>query len=80
MKISVHTAWILLMTSVILMSLSVIYLKNTSGFVFIILGLSAVKFLLVAFQFMEIKKAHIFWKIILMIFITVVFTAIAGLV
>lgn len=28
----------------------------------LIMGLSAIKFLLVAFQFMEIRKAHIFWK------------------
>ncbi|PHR72536.1 MAG: hypothetical protein COA67_04630 [Lutibacter sp.] len=31
----------------------------------VILFLSGIKFLLVAFQFMELKKAHIFWKIIL---------------
>jgi hypothetical protein len=27
--------------------------------------LSSIKFLLVAFQFMELKKAHSFWKILL---------------
>jgi heme/copper-type cytochrome/quinol oxidase subunit 4 len=28
----------------------------------VILGFSAIKFILVAFQFMELKKAHVFWK------------------
>ncbi len=31
--------------------------------IYIILILSCVKFLLVAFNFMELKKAHTFWKI-----------------
>ncbi len=30
--------------------------------VIIILALFSLKFLLVAFQFMELKKAHVFWK------------------
>jgi hypothetical protein len=37
---------------------------------FIILALSIVKFLLVAFQFMELKKAHVFWKIILVTYLS----------
>jgi hypothetical protein len=44
--------------------------------VFFILILSAIKFVFVAFQFMELKKANSFWKIILsvylMLFITIV--------
>lgn len=46
--------------------LTALFSNNFSAFkyiVFIILALSCVKFLLVAFQFMELKKAHIFWKI-----------------
>lgn len=31
----------------------------------LIMGLSAIKFLLVAFQFMELRKANSFWKICL---------------
>jgi heme/copper-type cytochrome/quinol oxidase subunit 4 len=31
----------------------------------LIMGLSAIKFVLVAFQFMELKKANSFWKITL---------------
>jgi heme/copper-type cytochrome/quinol oxidase subunit 4 len=29
----------------------------------LIMGLSAIKFILVAFQFMELKKANSFWKV-----------------
>ena len=36
-----------------------------SFFVVLILGLSAIKFMLVAFQFMEMKKAHVFWKFLI---------------
>jgi heme/copper-type cytochrome/quinol oxidase subunit 4 len=35
----------------------------SKGINFLILGISAIKFLLVAFQFMELKKANSFWKI-----------------
>lgn len=35
----------------------------------IILVLSILKFILVAFQFMELKKAHVFWKIALAIYL-----------
>jgi len=40
------------------------------GVIFIV-GLSAIKFLLVAFNFMELKKAHVFWKILLLSYLTV---------
>jgi len=33
-----------------------------SWLVFILMGLSALKFILVVFEFMEIKKANSFWK------------------
>jgi len=39
--------------------------SNTEGIkyiAFIIMGLSGIKFFLVAFQFMELKKAHSTWK------------------
>ncbi len=38
-----------------------------------ILGLSIVKFLLVAFQFMELKKAHIMWKASIIIYLSIFF-------
>jgi len=37
--------------------------------VFLILFLSAIKFVLVSFQFMELKKAHSFWRTIILIFL-----------
>ncbi len=37
----------------------------------LILILSALKFLLVAFNFMELKKAHLFWKVLLLIYLSV---------
>ncbi|POY38185.1 hypothetical protein C3L50_13045 [Flavobacterium alvei] len=39
----------------------------SKGFVFLIMGISAIKFLLVAFQFMELKKANSFWKVSLIL-------------
>ena len=42
--------------------------SNTNGIkyvAFIILFLSAIKFIFVAFQFMELKKANKLWKILL---------------
>ncbi len=36
-----------------------------------IMLLSSVKFLLVAFQFMELRKAHIFWKSLIIGFVAV---------
>lgn len=56
---------ILVLLSVSTSFFSVHYLN----IVFLILFLSGIKFLLVAFQFMELKKAHPFWKILTIIFI-----------
>jgi len=44
-----------------------------------VLLLSAIKFLLVAFQFMELKKAHIFWKILLISYLSI-FILIVGII
>jgi len=43
----------------------------------LILGLSGIKFLLVAFNFLELKKAHVFWKIALVSFL-ILFVGIAS--
>ncbi len=54
--------------------LTALFSNNFSAFkyiVSIILALSCVKFLLVAFQFMELKKAHIFWKILLISYVVI---------
>jgi heme/copper-type cytochrome/quinol oxidase subunit 4 len=40
--------------------------------VLLIIGISAIKFLLVAFQFMELKKANSFWKNTLVMVLTTI--------
>ena len=43
--------------------------NGSTNSLFIIGGITAIKFLVVAFQFMETKKANLFWKILPVIFI-----------
>lgn len=60
--------WVLL---IVLTIVAAVFGKMDLEFgVEVILGLAGVKFLLVAFYFMDIKKAHIFWKSSIFIFIT----------
>ena len=42
--------------------------------VMLILGLSVIKFLGVSFYFMELRKAHLFWKIAVLFYVIVFFT------
>ncbi len=42
--------------------------------VYFILFLSSIKFVLVSFQFMEMKKANIFWKILILLFLIIFIT------
>ncbi|WP_341216532.1 cytochrome C oxidase subunit IV family protein [uncultured Wocania sp.] len=59
--------WIIL---IVLTITSALVSKLESKYVvLIILILSTLKFFGIAFQFMEIKKAHLFWKIIIVGFI-----------
>ena len=51
-------------------------LKNVS---IIILVLSAFKFILVSFNFMELKKAHSFWKAIIAIYL-IIFVSIISII
>ena len=44
--------------------------------VIIIMSLSVIKFLLVVFQFMEISKAHSFWKFITVFYVTAIVMAV----
>lgn len=41
-----------------------LFADKTAFLPLIIMGIAAIKFLLVAFQFMELKQAHRFWKIL----------------
>jgi hypothetical protein len=45
----------------------------------LIMVLATFKFLLVAFQFMELKKAHLFWKISLIVTLGLLVVLIIGL-
>jgi len=45
-------------------------------FVFLVLGISTVKFIIVAFQFMELKKAHIMWKVLILVYLFIFITSI----
>ena len=51
----------------VLLTISMAFFSNNFNefeyIVFIILVLTLTKFSLVAFNFMELKKAHVFWKI-----------------
>ncbi|HHJ49318.1 MAG TPA: hypothetical protein ENJ88_00245 [Phaeodactylibacter sp.] len=46
-------------------SLLAVFFPNTAYIALPVMLLSSLKFLLVAFQFMELRQAHVFWKILL---------------
>ena len=60
MKNHITLGVLLLLT--LLVSLASFYLQEGMGLVVLIMGLAMAKLLLVAFQFMELKTAHLFWK------------------
>lgn len=70
----------------ILLTISTAFLSNSNVLhvvlVALILGISAIKILVVAFQFMELKKANSFWKytlsIVLVLIIVILYIIIAS--
>jgi hypothetical protein len=56
--------------------ISALVSSDKSNGSFIILSLAAFKFIGVSFYFMEIKKAHSFWKYSIVLFITIAMSAI----
>lgn len=76
MFLTLRTNWILLMLAVALMSAAVLFARTWSGFGAAIMLLSVLKFLLVAFYFMEMSKAHPAWRAILTIFAVIVAAAV----
>lgn len=63
--------WILL---IVLICASTLLAENSFNSAFLIIsGLSVVKFLSVIFQFVEVKHAHLAWKITSVIFVIVFF-------
>ena len=67
MKNTATITWIILL--VLTITSALVSKLESKYVVFIILILSALKFFGIAFQFMEIKKAHVFWKTIIIGFI-----------
>jgi heme/copper-type cytochrome/quinol oxidase subunit 4 len=63
-KKDIYTLVLLILLTLITAIISVNY-NNFKIIPIIILGLGGVKFLLVSFQFMELKKANSFWKILI---------------
>jgi hypothetical protein len=63
MKKSLFTVYAFLLFLTIFSALIATSRLVSTYAVFLIMGLSAFKFLLVAFQFMDLKKANSFWKI-----------------
>ncbi|HEU4790652.1 MAG TPA: cytochrome C oxidase subunit IV family protein [Flavobacterium sp.] len=79
MKNSLILVFVLLLITTITTS-CVSNLFSVSAFVApLIMALAAFKFLLVAFQFMELKKAHSFWKISLILTLGLLVVLIIGI-
>ena len=60
-------------------AISAMFFNEMKGIAIIILALSILKFLIVVFQFMELKKAHVFWKTIVIVYLTI-FALIIGII
>lgn len=67
MKNTATLTWIILI--VLTITSALVSNLESKYVVFIILILSALKFFGIAFQFMEMKKAHVFWKTLIIGFI-----------
>ena len=77
MKLTHQNTLVFLYALTVLTALASKFYYGLSFFVTLILGLSAVKFMLVAFQFMEMKKANGFWKFLIMFYLVVFVGAIS---
>lgn len=79
MKKSLILIYVLLLIATMVTS----FIANSSVIreivVALIMSLAAFKFLLVAFQFMELKKAHSFWKISLTLTLGLIVVLIIGI-
>ncbi|MCG2419142.1 cytochrome C oxidase subunit IV family protein [Aequorivita sp. F47161] len=74
MEKSFNITWIVL---IVLTIVTAIFANMEMKYVaLIILGLAFLKFIGVAFFFMELKKANVFWKVLLIGFLGVLLTAV----
>ncbi len=67
MKHSITVTWIALL--VLTIAVSIISTIANEWAIVLILAFSFLKFTGIAFYFMELKKAHIFWKLALLLFL-----------
>jgi hypothetical protein len=75
MKMNSNLTWIVLI--ILTIASALISKLNSHYVVLIILVFSSLKFLGIAFQFMELKKAHLFWKAMIVSFLVIFVTSIA---
>lgn len=78
MKISKENTLIVLFALTFLSGIVTMQMTETkASALFLLLTLWAAKFILVAFEFMEMRKANIFWKLtlafVLMLILTIIF-------
>lgn len=52
-----------------LLTVASFLVSETTAIAPLLLGLGGVKFLLVSFQFVEVKRAHLFWKALVLVFV-----------
>ena len=71
MKLTHQNTLVLLYILTLTTALVSKFYYGLSFFATLILGVSAIKFMLVAFQFMEMKKAHGFWKFLIIFYLVV---------
>jgi len=67
-KNDIYTLAILILLTLTTAFFSINY-SNLKYIALIILGLSGIKFLSVSFQFMELKKANPFWKVMISLYL-----------
>ena len=79
MKNSLILIYVLLLIITVLTSCVFGVFEVSTFVIVLIMAFAAFKFLLVAFQFMELKKAHSFWKISLILTLGVLVVLIIGL-
>lgn len=69
-EIKINTIILTVLLSLIIAIYVLAETKTNSSF-YIIISLTAVKFIGVSFQFMETKKTNLFWKVLTVAFVTV---------
>jgi predicted tellurium resistance membrane protein TerC len=68
------------LTILILLTLTTALISNYVNLkigALLILLLSGVKFIFVSFNFMELKKAHVFWKVLILMYLVLFITTVS---